>query len=259
MRLVCSRVSKGDLPVPEIRSTRNSKWNRDELILALDLYLKTRPRRLSESDPNVIALSKVLNSLPAARSANDPSRFRNTNGVKMKCGNFMRFDPYYKDRGRTGLSRGNRLEQVVWDEFSSDPSRLAAVADAIRRGAVEASASLPDRALEGDEEFQEGEVLTRIHTRRERDPRASAAKKAAVLKATGRLECEACGFDFEARYGGLGAGFAECHHRLPLAALGRRTATRLADLAVLCANCHRMIHKTRPLMAVEEFRRLVAR
>jgi hypothetical protein len=32
----------------------------------------------------------------------------------------------------------------------------------------------------------------------------------------------------------------------------------LADLAVLCANCHRMIHKTRPLMPVEEFRRLVA-
>jgi 5-methylcytosine-specific restriction protein A len=33
--------------------------------------------------------------------------------------------------------------------------------------------------------------------------------------------------------------------------------TRLADLAILCANCHRMIHKTRPLMSVEEFKRVV--
>jgi 5-methylcytosine-specific restriction protein A len=244
--------------------TRNQAWTRDELILALDLYLKTRPKRLSETDPNVIALSRVLNSLPPAQAASDPSRFRNTNGVKMKCGNFMRFDPYYKDRGRSGLSRGNQLEEVVWNEFASDPARLAAVAEAIRKGAPEASNEpteiLPTEALiDPDEEFQEGAVLTRLHKRRERDPKASAKKKAAVLQETGRLQCEACGFDFAVAYGELGIGFAECHHRLPLASLGSRTATRLADLAILCANCHRMIHKTRPLMSVEEFKRVVIR
>lgn len=242
--------------------TRNQAWTRDELILALDLYLKTRPKRLSESDPNVIALSKVLNSLPPAQAASDPGKFRNTNGVKMKCGNFMRFDPYYKDRGRSGLSRGNQLEEVVWNEFASDPARLAAVAEAIRKGASEASAeptgTLPTEALiDPDEEFQEGAVLTRLHKRRERDPKASAKKKASVLQETGRLQCEACGFDFAVAYGELGSGFAECHHRLPLASLGSRTGTRLADLAILCANCHRMIHKTRPLMSVDEFKRVV--
>jgi 5-methylcytosine-specific restriction protein A len=246
------------------KGKRNAKWTRDELILALDLYLKTRPRRLSEKDPNVIALSKTLNSLPSALAASDPSKFRNTNGVKMKCGNFMRFDPYYKDRGRSGLSRGNQLEEVVWNEFASDPARLAAVAEAIRKGASEASTeptgTLPTEALiDPDEEFQEGAVLTRLHKRRERDPKASAKKKAVVLQETGRLQCEACGFDSAVAYGELGVGFAECHHRLPLASLGSRTGTRLADLAILCANCHRMIHKTRPLMSVEEFKRVVIR
>jgi 5-methylcytosine-specific restriction protein A len=244
------------------KGKRNAKWTRDELILALDLYLKTRPRRLSERDPNVIALSKVLNSLPSAQAASDPGKFRNTNGVKMKCGNFMRFDPYYKTRGRSGLSRGNALEEVVWNEFASDPHRLSAVAEAIRKGASEASTdpqgiTAAESQIDPDEEFQEGAVLTRLHKRRERDPKASAKKKAAVLQETGRLQCEACRFDFAVAYGELGIGFAECHHRLPLASLGSRTGTRLADLAILCANCHRMIHKTRPLMSVEEFKRVV--
>jgi 5-methylcytosine-specific restriction protein A len=242
---------------------RNKKWNRDELILALDLYLKTRPKRLSENDPNVIALSKTLNRLPSALAASDPSKFRNTNGVKMKCGNFMRFDPYYTNRGRSGLSRGNHLEEVVWNEFASDPERLAAVAEAIRKGAAEVAAEpkgIPatDVQIDFDEEFQEGAILTRLHKRRERDPKASMKKKAAVLNETGKLECEACGFDFSVNYGELGVGFAECHHRLPLASLGPRTGTRLADLAILCANCHRMIHKTRPLMSVDAFRDLIA-
>jgi len=242
--------------------TRNQAWTRDELILALDLYLKTRPKRLSETDPNVIALSKVLNGLPSAQAASDPSKFRNTNGVKMKCGNFMRFDPYYKDRGRSGLSRGNHLEEVVWNEFASDPVRLTAVAEAIRLGAVEASTEprgIPatETQIDPDEEFQEGAVLTRLHKRRERDPKASAKKKAAVLQETGKLQCEACAFDFALAYGELGIGFAECHHRLPLASLGSITGTRLVDLAILCANCHTMIHKTRPLMSVEDFKRIV--
>lgn len=67
------------------------------------------------------------------------------------------------------------------------------------------------------------------------------------------------GFDFALAYGDLWIGFAECHHRLSLASLGSRTGTRLADLAILCANCHRMIHKTRPLMSVEEFASTVIR
>jgi len=68
----------------------------------------------------------------------------------------------------------------------------------------------------------------------------------------GRLFCEVprCGFDFERVYGELGAGFAEVHHLRPLSELRRPVSTTLADLAVVCANCHRMIHRdgeSRPL------------
>ena len=79
-----------------------------------------------------------------------------------------------------------------------------------------------------------------------------------MLQRTGRLTCEACDFDFEERYGKLGLGFAECHHRLPIARLSVTLRTRLSDLAIVCANCHRMIHRSRPLLTVEELRHLVS-
>ena len=57
------------------------------------------------------------------------------------------------------------------------------------------------------------------------------------------MECEACGFDFQSTYGELGEGFCEVHHRTPLAELDGETKTTLKGLAVVCANCHRMLHR----------------
>jgi 5-methylcytosine-specific restriction protein A len=110
---------------------------------------------------------------------------------------------------------------------------------------------------EGFVEAEEGRLLTRLHVSRERDRRLVAAKKLTVLKATGRLACEACEFDFEEAYGARGVGFAECHHRLPLSALTRSRKTALGDLAILCSNCHRMIHRSRPWLTVEALTAIV--
>ncbi|MES3091908.1 HNH endonuclease [Sphingomonas aerolata] len=68
-------------------------------------------------------------------------------------------------------------------------------------------------------------------------------EKRKAAAATGALACEVCGFDFEAAYGGLGAGYIEVHHTKPVHMLTPGTKTKLADLALLCANCHRMMHR----------------
>jgi 5-methylcytosine-specific restriction protein A len=91
----------------------------------------------------------------------------------------------------------------------------------------------------------------------ERNPRAVARKKQSVLEKSGRLECKVCG-DFERVYGILGHGFAECHHILPLSELPFRRETRLIDLVVVCANCHRILHRSRPVLDVERLKRIVA-
>jgi 5-methylcytosine-specific restriction protein A len=80
------------------------------------------------------------------------------------------------------------------------------------------------------------------------------AKKAACLKATGALRCEVCGFEFVAAYGERGKGFIEVHHALPVHQLIPGAKTRLSDLHLLCANCHRMVHAKRPWLTLEQLK-----
>jgi 5-methylcytosine-specific restriction enzyme A len=108
-----------------------------------------------------------------------------------------------------------------------------------------------------DEVFPEGKELTELHKRKERNPRAVRKKKNKVLKECGKLECEVCGFDFVKFYGQLGYGFAECHHTVLVSELTEEHKIRLSDLAIVCANCHRMLHKSRPLISISDLRVII--
>ncbi len=238
-------------------ANRNPPWSRDELILALELYFDENPLHTSKDNPKIAELSKVLNALPVHTDRPEKELFRNSNGVYMKLCNFLRLDP---SESAKGLTAGGRLEEVIWSEFANDKTRLQEVAASIRKGAGQVKQNdVAQLGLDDDpnEEFPEGRILSALHRKRERSRAAVARKKKSVLAKTGALKCEACEFDFEARYGQIGHGFAECHHRSPLAALTGRKTTRLSDLAILCANCHRMIHRSRPMMSVEELREKV--
>lgn len=109
--------------------------------------------------------------------------------------------------------------------------------------------------LEG---VDEGGLQLRQHLVRERDRGLRMKKVDSVRKVGGSLECEVCGFEFERVYGERGRDYCEVHHRTPLHESGT-TKTKLNDLAILCANCHRMIHRHTPWLTVEELATLVMR
>ena len=236
---------------------RNPNWTRDELILALDLYMRHEGEQLSPSHPEICNLSQLLNALPIHARSFREAKFRNPNGVSMKLGNFLRLDPDYEG---AGLSRGSKLEQEVWEEFASDLERLHQTADAIRNSYDQISVETiePDEQSDEEEEFREGRILTRLHKEKERDSRAARRKKQKVLDSTGCLECEVCGFDFAKKYGDLGQGFAECHHKKPLAEIDGEQSTRMSDLAIVCSNCHRMIHRGDEMTSVGELHKLLS-
>jgi len=54
--------------------------------------------------------------------------------------------------------------------------------------------------------------------------------------------CEACGTDYSALFGGRGLHVLQAHHRLQLALQDAPKLTSPDDLAVVCANCHAIIH-----------------
>jgi 5-methylcytosine-specific restriction enzyme A len=100
-------------------------------------------------------------------------------------------------------------------------------------------------------------VLTREQRFLERNRSLVNEQKQGALKLSGRLDCEGCAFDFFAIYGEIGRNFAECHHTLPISDLAEARETKLSDLAIVCANCHRMLHRARPWKTIQELKRLV--
>ena len=54
-------------------------------------------------------------------------------------------------------------------------------------------------------------------------------------------------------YGSRGKDYVEVHHLTPLHVSGE-TTTKPSDLAILCANCHRMVHRA-PWTTPEELRK----
>jgi 5-methylcytosine-specific restriction protein A len=235
---------------------RNPPWIKDELILALDLYFKVNPGHLSRQSPEVIELSDTLNRLPLQLDRSDTSRFRNPNGVYMKLCNFLRFDPDYRG---SGLTHGGKLETQVWDEFYHDRDKLGNLAQGIRAITLDQRSSLRQEALVTDEDLEasEGRVLSRLHSIRERSQILVRKKKDLVMQRMGKLECEVCQFSYPDKYGPLGDGFMECHHLVPISQLRPAQTTKLSDLALVCADCHRMLHRGRGGMSLGGLRMMV--
>jgi 5-methylcytosine-specific restriction endonuclease McrA len=100
----------------------------------------------------------------------------------------------------------------------------------------------------------EGQMREKFIRHRKREQRLRLAKiKEALSLNNGRLVCEVqgCGFDFQKVYGDLGSGYAQVHHLKPLSAAPHQgERVKLKSLAIVCANCHAMIHlggENRPL------------
>lgn len=102
----------------------------------------------------------------------------------------------------------------------------------------------------------EGASRLLIHFVTERDAALAERKKRSVLAANENLGCEVCGFDFETRYGALGSEFCEVHHLKPIAGREGNEPTMLEELAVVCSNCHRMLHR-RGLISVAQLKVLL--
>ena len=166
-----------------------------------------------------------------------------------------------KGRFTIGYCAGNIL--AIKYELTSIPNETDLVHDlnrmlhlystyvAVKNGEVGESEELPDSINTG----QEAEKY-RWHRRAERNQRLSADAK----KFHGST-CKVCGFNFEERYGERGRGYIEAHHIVPFADLAKEpepvTLDPKTDFVVVCANCHRMLHRTKPAILPDELKSLL--
>lgn len=209
----------------------NPNWTREETLLALDLYFDCGGNVPANDDPEIISLSELLRAFPYHVTEARKSSFRNPAGVAFKLQNIRQI--------ATGKGLGNtsKTDKAIWEEFGAKPELVKSIATAIRNNIPIASElGFPENEVE----FPEGRLITQIHMARERN-RNIREQLIKTRKRDNKFVCDRCGCqpNFDPRYEDA---IFEAHHRIPVAMAGERKV-RLADMALLCANCHRLLHR----------------
>jgi 5-methylcytosine-specific restriction protein A len=224
------------------KAKRNPKWNWEELILALDLCLGNTEVRPWRQIIRETKLPEDLKQLRKSTGAAGSDTLRNVEGVYQKMQNFIHLDPDCKANGQRGRPHGSTLDEVVWDEFNAHPEALKKACQSIRKATKEKSKNLnrPPKAsalTPGDISAMEGERIEQRSYRRKRDQglRWTAWNNAGGVGA-------ACGVNYSKLLAGKGAKVLQVHHKGQLSHLDAPKLHTPNDLAVVCANCHALIH-----------------
>ncbi|MFE9772954.1 HNH endonuclease [Streptomyces sp. NPDC005931] len=221
-------------------------WAEDELVLAGALVVKNGWRELRTKDPAVHELSELLRSLPIHEpEARALPAFRSPDSISRKTTDFMTNHAGYSGKA----TRCGKPTLLMIKAFTEREIEMVQAAQAIEEGIGSGELHLlppqPEELDETGATAVEGRLLVRRALVRERDPKLRGRKIAEVEERGLPLRCEVCQFDFASTYGETGVGYIEVHHVTPLHVSGIGE-TKLDDLTCVCANCHRMCHRSRP-------------
>jgi 5-methylcytosine-specific restriction enzyme A len=229
-------------------------WEREELVLAGDLVVRNGWRQLVATDPRAIELSALLRRLPLHAVQDRSPQFRSVSSVVRKTADIATNRPGHDGKP----TRGGAPTRRFIAELVTQPDHIHQLAESIREAEargdfIPLTQPVPE---EGDDGGHEGRLLIRRHVSYERDRKLRQRKLDATRRVGRPIACEVCGFDFALTYGDRGKGYIECHHIVPLHVSGPGR-TRLSDLALLCANCHRMVHSRAPWLTPLELQDLI--
>ena len=162
-----------------------------------------------------------------------------------------RYPPKYVISIAGGLASG---EEYPASEFNAVEAKNYFISHGYEVIDRRAEAATIVVAEDDESAFPEGRVRYANHRRLERDSSITRKAKAKRLAETDVLCCEVCEMDFVQTYGEIGIGFIEAHHKKPVAELDGSEKTKISDLALVCSNCHRMLHRSIPLLSVAELK-----
>lgn len=90
-------------------------WTRDQLLLALRLYMREPFGRLHGRNPQIIALAEKMHRTPGA--------------LAMKACNFASLNPVFRASNRAGLSGASAADRALWQEFAANSELVSAEAE----------------------------------------------------------------------------------------------------------------------------------
>ena len=100
-------------------SRYGTSWNREELILAFELYCRILFQKTKANNPAVIDLARMLGRTPSS--------------VARKLGNFGAFDPALQNLKIKGLTHTSKMDREIWNEFHADWNGLVWEANLLKK------------------------------------------------------------------------------------------------------------------------------
>jgi predicted HNH restriction endonuclease len=105
--------------------------------------------------------------------------------------------------------------------------------------------------------YAEGRTTIKRRVVRQRSAGLVNEAKARFAAEHGELRCEICDLNFAEVYGEIGAGYIEAHHPDPISEVEGERFTDVNGIVLVCANCHRMLHRKTPPYSIDALRDIV--
>ncbi len=94
------------------------KWNREETILAFELYCRTPFSKISQGNKDIQELASLLGRTPGS--------------VGLKMHNLAHYDPELQKRNVSAMAHGSKLDAEIFQEFANDWENLSYQAQIIK-------------------------------------------------------------------------------------------------------------------------------
>jgi hypothetical protein len=211
---------------------------------------------LERDDDKVVLEPKVARILHSDKIIDFSARFLNiaidaANIAQLQAGQPELAEAVSRHFGKIKLGKNSNL---IRESASEVIALQAAIFGISNIAALSTIIELPETPLEEGVTGKEGKILVRLHSYRERDRKFVKEAKANFKKLHGKLFCECCGYEPVKMYGERGEDRIDAHHRTPVEELLPDSITKIEDLAMVCPNCHDIIHAKRPWLTVESLK-----
>ena len=198
------------------------------------------------------AVNNIAKRRGRDRTSIADSYIRRTDGIN----DTHRFDDLLED---FIINKSTELHDIIYRETRNSQDRIIIDSAFSLRTNEDKNLSYEFNYEPNDRIFIEGKERFKYHISKERNKYlVTDAKKKWRKEYNGNIRCKICGFSFLDFYGHIGKDFIEAHHILPIASLEKDTIMKISDLCPVCSNCHRILHRHKPMLSVDELRNILS-
>lgn len=232
-------------------------WTDEELILTLALYNTLTYGQMHGHNPNVIALSQILQNLPIYNNITRPENFRSISSVSLRLSNFRSCDPKCKARGMR--SSGTGLFRDIFHKYYNHPELLANEVKKIEQKyeiniqEILSTTKITRCQDVAQEELPDNRTLLELHKSKEVE--SFFYTKVKNYHYSQSKTCSLCGRDLSKIYGRLGEDMME-YHCIKNANNTSSQKVTIGDYIQVCPTCHKLLDRYIGLVDYDDIRKI---